>query len=573
MKSPKEKILELVKTKPKHYSKMIKNTPELALWVQENTSVQSSHFAEMIYSAVYGIGNRCINGQIKKFTGFDRGYSGCGPANKCPCVAESVAESVKRAKSIITPEQQQQINRRRCDTNLAKYGVVNVAQTDENRQRFRDWYADPDNVAKNLERIRQTNLEKYGVENCKSLPEVEEKIIATCLARYGVTNVAQIPSTKAKLRARTAEYKLTGHLLKKGYERFQKYVSEKYNFTLITPPEQYQGIRQKNVQEMTFECNVCHTQIEKKFYHSRGLNCEVCNPQNPKFVSNEEQEIYDYITQELGIVDGHQGDKKLINPYELDMVFPDQRIAVEYCGLYWHSEYSSGKDQRYHYNKMELTNQAGYRLITIFGDEWNLKRDIVKSKLANIFGQTHRRYYARQCRVDLVSSRDSAEFCNRHHLQGSSIAKIHLGLYSPDDRLVALMTFSNGRRALNTQSNPTEYELVRFVTDGSSVVGGASRLLKTFIRLYQPTKIISYADLRWSEGNVYETIGFSKETRPTIGYWYVDDYQLREHRYNFTKGQLVKNGADPSKTEWEIMKELGYDRIWDCGHQKYIMNL
>jgi hypothetical protein len=135
------------------------------------------------------------------------------------------------------------------------------------------------------------------------------------------------------------------------------------------------------------------------------------------------------------------------------------------------------------------------------------------------------------------------------------------------------MTFSNGRKALNTKSVPTEYELVRFVTDGSSVVGGASKLLSYFIKNYNPTKIISYADLRWSEGNVYEKLNFKKISGPTIGYWYVDEYQYRLHRYNFTKGQLVKEGADPNKTEWQNMQDLGYDRIWDCGHQKFVMEV
>jgi hypothetical protein len=133
------------------------------------------------------------------------------------------------------------------------------------------------------------------------------------------------------------------------------------------------------------------------------------------------------------------------------------------------------------------------------------------------------------------------------------------------------MTFSNGRKALNTKIVDGEYELVRFVTNGSSIAGGASRLLSHFITKFRPSKITSYADLRWSEGRVYETIGFSKLTTPTIGYWYVDDYTKRVHRFNFTKKSLVQEGADTKKTEWEIMQDLGYDRIWDCGHQKYII--
>jgi hypothetical protein len=400
------------------------------------------------------------------------------------------------------------------------------------------------------------------------LPEVEEKIIATCLARYGVTNVAQIPSTKAKLRARTAEYKLSKHLLSHGYAKFSNYISANYNFSLTTPFEQYSGVTSKT--SLSFRCNNCGSEKIIKFYYGRGINCETCNPTVPAFVSGEEQALFDFITNELGVINGIQGDRTIISPYEIDMLFPDQRIAVEYCGLYWHSEFSSGKDKNYHAEKLKNTNKAGYRLITVFSDEWNTRQEVVKSKLRNIFKKTSQKYHARKLTVHEVNSDDSKRFLDSYHLQGNSSAKINLGLYS-DDQLVALMTFSSGRAALNNKSTSGEYELVRFVTNGSSVVGGASKLLKHFIKTYNPKKIVSYADLRWSEGNVYSTIGFKKVGAPTIGYWYVDSYQSRHHRYNFTKKQLVADGNDPQLTEWEIMCELGYDRIWDCGHQKFVL--
>ena len=548
---------------------MIKSNPNLKIWVESNSLVTTENFAEMIYSAVTQETNLCPNGKTKKFNGISEGFIGCGPASTCKCTSDQVSRSVKESKAHTTELQRQATNSKRAQTNLKKYGVVNAAQTAENRQKFRDWYADPENVKHTLARIKQTNLERYGVENCKSLPEVEERIIATCLARYGVTNVAQIPSTKAKLKARTAEYKLTGHLLSQGYYRFIKYIQDNYNFTLVTPIEEYKGVSSGKM--MQFQCTRCSTEKITKFHYNRGLNCDVCNPLSPQFTSKEEQAVFDYIRSELGIT-GTQGNKNIISPYELDMVFPEYKIAIEYSGLYWHSEVSSGKGKKYHYEKMVKANQAGYRLITIFSDEWISTPDIVKSKLRNIFKKTDKKYYARQLVVKPVSSDESREFLNLYHLQGNSSAKINLGLYA-ENTLVALMTFSNGRAALNTKSITNEYELVRFVTDGSSVVGGASKLLKHFIKMYQPKKIVSYADLRWSEGNVYSVIGFEKAGNPTIGYWYVDGYQTRIHRYNFTKSQLVKAGNSVEKTEWEIMQDLGYDRIWDCGHQKYILEV
>jgi hypothetical protein len=562
-------ILKLIEQKPKHFSKMIRNNSELKQWVETYSLVKSTNFSHIVYSAINQTDDVCARGQTKKFLSINDGYGFCGPAAKCPCARDSVAKKVSESKCNYTPEVKQQINQKRAATNLEKYGVPNAGQTQYARQQFSNWYADPENVSQLLDRVRETNREKYGVENCKSLPEVEQKIIATCLSRYGVTNVSQIPSVKAKLRARTANYKLTKHLLSKGYDKFVRYVEENYNFFLVTTFEEYQGCDSGQVFE--FVCLSCGDIKHTKFNYGPGLSCNICNPRLPAYTSKEEQQVFDFVTQELGII-GYQSDKSLINPYELDMVFPQHKIAIEYCGLYWHSELSSNKHKNYHRDKMIKCQQAGYRLITIFSDEWLTKNHIVRTKLAHLFSKNSRKYHARKLLVDTVSAEQAKQFLNQYHLQGTSSAKINLGLFN-DGQLVALMTFSNGRAALNTKSNAHVYELVRFVTDGASVAGGASKLLSYFIKTYQPNEIFSYSDCRWSQGQVYETIGFAAAGKPTIGYWYVDDYRTRIHRYNFTKNQLIKSGNDPGLTEWEIVSNLGYDRIWDCGHQKYIMTI
>ena len=97
-----------------------------------------------------------------------------------------------------------------------------------------------------------------------------------------------------------------------------------------------------------------------------------------------------------------------------------------------------------------------------------------------------------------------------------------------------------------------------------------------FIKTNNPKKIITYADRRWSSkiNNVYEKnkFEFVSETKPN--YFYMQKYKTRLHRYNFTKSKLVKKyGLPESMTEPEIMRKLRYDRIWDCGHLKYEMNI
>jgi hypothetical protein len=46
---------------------------------------------------------------------------------------------------------------------------------------------------------------------------------------------------------------------------------------------------------------------------------------------------------------------------------------------------------------------------------------------------------------------------------------------------------------------------------------------------------------------------------------------IRYHRYTFRKSELVKKGYDKNKSEFEIMDDLKYYRIYDSGQSKYML--
>lgn len=52
-------------------------------------------------------------------------------------------------------------------------------------------------------------------------------------------------------------------------------------------------------------------------------------------------------------------------------------------------------------------------------------------------------------------------------------------------------------------------------------------------------------------------------------------HQYRQHRYNFRKNVLKTKlpNFDNTLSEWENMQNNHYDRIWDCGNYKYILNI
>lgn len=102
----------------------------------------------------------------------------------------------------------------------------------------------------------------------------------------------------------------------------------------------------------------------------------------------------------------------------------------------------------------------------------------------------------------------------------------------------------------------------------TQIIGGASKLFKHFINNYQVNKIESFSSNDISNGLLYNKLGFKLESE-TISYWYIKN-KKRYHRYKFRKSELVKLGYDKNKTEFQIMEDNGYHRIYDTGQKKWI---
>lgn len=206
------------------------------------------------------------------------------------------------------------------------------------------------------------------------------------------------------------------------------------------------------------------------------------------------------------------------------------------------------------------------RTVIIFEDELSTKQDIVFSRLKYIFSKSRIYVGARKTEVKFIDS--VKDFLNETHIQGNCAAKYKIGAFY-NGELVAVMTFGNQRVFTNMKSKDNCYELIRYASK-YNIPGIASKMFKFFKNNVKVENIISYCDLRWGTGNVYEQLGFTKANDVHLGYWYVKNGK-RFHRYKFRKSELVKQGYDKNKSEREIMTELGYSVVWDCGCSKYYM--
>ena len=105
--------------------------------------------------------------------------------------------------------------------------------------------------------------------------------------------------------------------------------------------------------------------------------------------------------------------------------------------------------------------------------------------------------------------------------------------------------------------------------DEHIIIGGASKLLKvaaTWAKNNNYKQIISWSDNRYSQGNVYEKIGFILDQELPPDYSYVSSNK----KYRISKQSMaVKAGI----CEKKYAQSLGCSRIWDCGKKRYIYNI
>ena len=174
----------------------------------------------------------------------------------------------------------------------------------------------------------------------------------------------------------------------------------------------------------------------------------------------------------------------------------------------------------------KISSQNGMYPLIITEDRWNSQGQMMRIRLLahlQIFIQI----YARNCEVRKIDKATAAEFLAANHSYGDATCRYRYGLFlkrytghtcsasqerpQPGD-LVAVATFSNGRKWIKGDKTIRSYEWTRYASlPGVRLSGGMGRLLKAFINEVHPDDIMTYADLEWSQGDVYEALGFAFE--------------------------------------------------------------
>ena len=453
--------------------------------------------------------------------------------------------------------------------------------------------SDPDKIHKS----QQTNIERYGGPAPACSKDISQKIIdtarrrhgadvfkrrrgplqestkekmkKTCLERYGVENVMHLDEFRKKC-TQGRDYKETSDKVRRTrkiteLEKHPDVIDIRDHIYTVTCPHNKTECRlYPDRCSGTFDVPVSLYAWNKKH---RSEQCTNLLPIDPDRNMGTGLELF-----VRNILDSHHisyiaNDRSVLDGKELDIYIPSRKLAIECNGVYWHSL----KEPSYHFNKWKICKNKDIQLLTIWEDQIINNPLIIENIIRSRLGMYEHRIGARKCDLKKVSSKESDIFLKENHLQGSTNGSVRLGLYY-NDELVSIMVFGHKRRALgNKDISDDIYELYRYCNKiGWQVMGGASRLFNHFLDSHPDCMIESFSSNDISVGDLYRKLGFELVDIQKGSYWYIDREMNRHHRYSYRKDVLVKNGADPSKTEFKITDEMGLMRIYDSGQQKWI---
>lgn len=486
----------------------------------------------------------CVCGKPTYFRSFNQGFKKHCSKECLVKDLEFIQKKKEQYQNLSDEEKKARVTKAK-ETNLKRYGTESTFLVEE----FRD-------------KARKTNLEKYGNEcyiasdegkshsfwkNCteddiQSVNEVRSK---TNLERYGVKNPSYNEDVKNKIAYKMKERK---------YEKVLEGL-ERYGIKLNETKEEY-----CTKQIHSFICPV-HGEFEAESNGSY-IHCPKCT--SLRQTSSYEKSIASFIKEHyLGEL--IENSRSIINGKEIDLYIPEFHLAIEFDGLYWHS--NQFIDSKYHLQNTVECESNGIQLLHIFESDWINKEDIVKSIILSKLGKYSERYYARKCTIRDVETREEREFLDRNHIQGYTPSTSAYGLYY-NDELLEIATFRKSRYKKD------EYELLRFCSKlNTQCVGGLSRLIKNFIRNNPSANLNTYCDRRYSDGSGYVRAGWKLLYATEPNYFYFrKGSSILESRLKYQKSKLSKilDNYNPSLSEKENMDSNGYLWIYDSGNLKFI---
>lgn len=221
-------------------------------------------------------------------------------------------------------------------------------------------------------------------------------------------------------------------------------------------------------------------------------------------------------------------------------------------------------------------NSGISKSLFLYEDKWRSQGPLVRGRLLAQL-EKEKSIFARNCSVREITPEVAAKFLEKNHLYGATKSKYRYGLFRKratganelgmehSDSLVAVATFSSGRK---NEEGILSYEWERYAsTVGFRIVGGMGKLLRHFVeeRMEEigQIEVMSYSDSEWSDGDVYNKLGFSAHSyREPVGF-IVDNSTYKRIHFN-------KIGRDRAFPKELLDDPNKFTFIYNIGSTKFI---
>lgn len=478
-------------------------------------------------------------------------------------VKSKLEKTIKKKYGVKNISQSKEIKNKKTETLMENYGVENPLQSDEIK-----------------EKQRNTVYEKYGVFNVSQSEKIKRKKEETTISNYGVKNPFESTEIKQKIKEQNLNNLGIEHHMQLNIKNYENWIN--INDFLVNNKDKY------NVVELMDYFNVCYSHL-----HHIILDNNLQPYIRDYYKSSLPEQKLERKLMELGLErDSYiKNIRTVIAPYELDIYFPNKKIAIE-ISPYFHHKYNDGsfvfgkEDANYHQNKFLMCQDKGIELFTVF--DWHDINKITEMVYHRLVG-AEKRVYARKTVSNICFGKNKSliDFIDKYHILSSPAQRGIVGYsyltISGSNDILGVAMFTQKNRIL---------ELKRLVfRPGYNVVGGSSKLVKSFLRAYTDfDEFITFSDCDFGSGNVYSKIGFEliEQSQPQLN-WYNPKVQNPGNKD--IEGWLVRNlslvsqGTDrllkrfpgykhvgqgenlPSNQD--IIKKYGFYPIYDCGYKKW----
>ncbi|EIU09141.1 hypothetical protein MA5S0422_3003 [Mycobacteroides abscessus 5S-0422] len=287
-----------------------------------------------------------------------------------------------------------------------------------------------------------------------------------------------------------------------------------------------------------------------------GTNCPTCHA--GILVSRGEKAITELIRDLLGAHTQILTSTRTVpGTSEVDIVVPERRLAIEFNGLYWHTE-RTGRGKDYHLGKTRACAAAGLRLIHVWEDDWRLRRAGVERLIRDVLGVFDGPAVADCELADADFNGVAVLFAENCHARSLGRASFFDALIHGDTAVAAVSSrLRNGR-----------LDVMQFASAG--VLGASEALAQPLARR---ARQLGAERVRWVVDNATDdgagpsAAGFTSVGELDPEFRYVRGGE-RVSRSSFRPGRFR---ADPDlvfkagMTEERLAGLNDLDRIWDAG--------